>query len=272
MPKNTFSSVLNAAIEDVLRFGFDSKVRLDQWLTRLAAVIPEALASEATLSKDLKSSLRRVFARAMSKANLTKKHAGVGAFTIAQVKPKLRAELDRRILASADLIKLNRHSAILSTLQRLAGWISSVPPGGSDVQTRADVKKQVRRGIAGLPFQERRVIIDQGLKLNAAINDIIAVDGGAIAAIWRHVKRSDAAYDARPEHVARDGDVFLLRGSWADLKGLVKGAYTDSIEQPAELVYCSCWYEFIYSLDEVPTEMLTAKGKQAYLEARRLTA
>lgn len=270
MSSQPFYTTLSDAIDDILQFGFDSKTRLDKWLERLAIVIPTALVPEATLDKNLQLSLQRVYARATSEARLAKLHPGIGAFTLQQVKPKLRAEFNRRIAASADLIKLNRRASIGRTLQRFAGWMSSVPAGGSDVQSRAETKKQIKRGIAGLPFEERRVIIDQGHKLNAALNDIIAVDGGAIAGKWRHVHRNDASYKARKAHVKRDGDVFLVRSSWADKARLVKGPYTDSIEQPAELPFCSCWYEFIYSLDEIPPEMLTAKGKQSHLETRRI--
>ncbi|SUH14969.1 Uncharacterised protein [Salmonella enterica subsp. enterica] len=38
-----------------------------------------------------------------------KRHPGVSRFTLNYLEPKLRAELDRRIMASADLIKLTVH-------------------------------------------------------------------------------------------------------------------------------------------------------------------
>ena len=100
---------------------------------------------------------------------------------------------------------------------------------------------------------------------------MIAVDGGAIAGRWHHVKRGPPSYDARPEHVARDGKVYLLRGSWALQRGFVKPGsvgFSDQITQPGEEIFCSCWYEFIYALRDLPRDMLTAKGKEALLEAR----
>jgi hypothetical protein len=213
--------------------------------------------------------LTRVYGRELK--NITKNLDIVGQFTLEQIKPHLRDELDRRILASANLIKLNRTASIERTLQRFAGWATSVPKGGSDIQNRTDIKKAVRRGIAGLPFEERRVIIDQGHKLASAISEIVAKDGGAIAGAWQHIKRGPPSYDSRPKHVARDGKIFLLRNSWARAQGLVKpdkNGYTDDIEQPGELVFCSCKYRWIYALRDLPTEMLTVKGREALLAAR----
>jgi hypothetical protein len=266
-----FYGILNAAIDDLLEYGFDSQERLDRWLKRLAATAEISLLSEEKLSAALQTLLQRTFKRATSDREILEVHPGVSAFTLRQVRPKLRQLLDQKIHASAGLIRLNREASIARTLQRFAGWASSVPAGGTEVGKRREVKKQIRRGIASLPFEERRVIIDQGHKLTAAINEVIAVDGGAIAGRWHHVKRGPPSYDARPEHVARDGKVYLLRGSWALQRGFVKPGsvgFSDQITQPGEEIFCSCWYEFIYALRDLPRDMLTAKGKEALLEAR----
>jgi len=50
-----------------------------------------------------------------------KRHPGVARFTLNYVEPKLRAELDGRIMASADLIKLNRTQAVNRNIQRFSG-------------------------------------------------------------------------------------------------------------------------------------------------------
>ena len=65
--------------------------------------------------------------------------------------------------------------------------------------------------------------------------------------------------------------MFLIRDSWAQKAGLVKPSkdgYTDDIEAPGELVYCSCHYVFLYNLRQLPPEMLTAKGKEALERAK----
>jgi len=238
---NTFTETLNAAISDMLAHGFDSDERLKRWLAALEISAKASLMPEARLQASVAAMLQRVYGRELK--GLTQNHQLLGQFTLAQIRPKLRDELDRRIIASAGLIRLNREASIRRTLQRFAGWASSVPKGGSDIESRRQVKKVVRRGIAALPFEERRVVIDQGHKLAAAISEIVAKDGGAIAAVWEHVKRGPPSYQSREQHVARDGHVFLVRNSWAHKEGLVKlggHQFTDEIEAPGELVFCSC--------------------------------
>jgi hypothetical protein len=269
----TFQETLTAAISDVTEHGYDSEERLQSWLFKLAEAAKRSLVPESRLQASVANMLRRVYGREMR--GLERRYSTLSQFTLAQIKPRLRDELDRRILASAGLIKLNRQRAIADTLQRFAGWTTSIPKGGSDVVDRREIKETVRRGISGLAFRERRVVIDQGHKLAAAINDIVAADGGAIAAIWHHVPERRPAYDARPEHVARNKKVYLIRDAWAKRDGLVKpgaAGYTDGITQPGEEVFCRCSYEYLFALRDLPSDMVTAKGKQALFGARRLTA
>jgi len=266
----TFYEVLNLAIEDLLEHGFDSRARLDRWIKELDYSARAVLAPEKKIQASVRSMLERTFRGSTSRGRLMQLHQGISEFTLAQVKPKLRAELDRRIVASAGLIRLNRDASISRTLQRFAGWATSIPLGGSDVSSRKEAKKSIRRDIASLPFEERRVVTDQGHKLTAAINEIVSVDGGAIAAKWRHVKEHLPAYDARPEHVKRDGKIYLLRDSWARERGLVKAlsvGFTDEVTQPAQEIGCRCHWEFLYTLRDLPDAMLTAKGKEELLAA-----
>lgn len=269
-----FNAVLAAAVNDLMEHGFDSEARVREWQRKLRAAAAAALIPEHVLVRKVNDALVRTYERWVVRPGaLMKRHHGISQFTLQNIKPKLRAELDRRILASANLIKLNREASIERTLQRFAGWATSIPIGGTDIQKRKDVKDDVRRGISGLPFEERRVIVDQGHKLVSAVNHIVAKDGGAIAGIWRHVHLGPPAYQARPEHVARDGDFFLLRDSWAVEQGLVKTrgvTFTVDIEQPGEFVFCSCHYEYVYSLNDLPRELLTAKGLEEMDRARRI--
>ncbi|EJT9718020.1 hypothetical protein NM794_005086, partial [Escherichia coli] len=75
--------------------------------------------------------LRKTYDLQVSKAGALERHKGLSRFTLNYMEPKLRSELDRRILASADLIKLNRKKAIDTTLSRFSGWASSIPSADS---------------------------------------------------------------------------------------------------------------------------------------------
>jgi hypothetical protein len=67
----------------------------------------------------------------VGRAGALKRHQGISRFTLNYLEPKLRTELDRRILASVDLIQLNRRKAIDTTLSRFSGWASSIPSADS---------------------------------------------------------------------------------------------------------------------------------------------
>lgn len=272
--KTRFYEVLTAAIADLLEHGFDSQYRVNDWIRRLEAAARAALVPPEVIERALKDTLMRVYQRTVDGGKLAKMHADLSAFTLAKIKPKLRDELDRRILASASLIKLNREASIQRTLQRFAGWATSIPIGGTEAEKRSEAAKQVRRGISGLPFEERRVVIDQGHKLVSAINDIVARDGGAIAAVW-HSHWREAGYDYREEHKQRDRHLYVVRNNWALEGGLMKLAgakYSDEISEPGYEVYCRCYYQFVYNLRDLPVIMLTNRGKAALAQAREQLA
>ena len=201
---------------------------------------------------------------------ILKMHEGVGKFTLQKLAPALRSELDRAVRTNANLIKLNKAQAVEKTMQRFAGWATSVPAGGTRVEDRAKTKTDIRKALAQLPFAERRVAIDQGHKFVASLNRIVAEGGGAIAAKWRSHKHQ-LNYNGRPEHNARDGHIFLIRNSWEQEKGLVKAGpdgYTDEIEEPGQLVFCRCAYVFMYSIGQLPDAMLTDKGREELAKTR----
>jgi len=125
-----------------------------------------------------------------------------------------------------------------------------------------------------LPYSERFVLIDQGHKLVASINDIIAADGGAIAGQWSSRWRQPG-YNYREEHKERDGQFFLIRDSWAHRAGLVKkgkAGYVDESTAPGQEPACRCSYKYVYNIRDLPDDMLTAKGKAWLANARIVSA
>jgi hypothetical protein len=266
----TFQEVLAAAVADIIEHGFDSAERIERWTRELRAAAERSLISPISLEQQLRDALAATYRRMVDQGGLFKYSPGVERFTLEKVKPALRSELDRRIAASANLIKLNRTEAIEKTLRRFQGWSTSIPPGGVSAETRKDVKANVRKSLAQLPFAERRVIIDQSHKLTAALSEILASDGGAIACEWRSNYRQPG-YDARPDHIERDGKFYLVRDSWAHRAGLVKknrDGYYDEHEAVGQLPFCRCYAIWKYALSALPDDMLTAKGKAALASAQ----
>lgn len=260
---DSFPTIVQRAIADISEHGFDTESRIEFWLGELRKSAQAYLMSEAEMTERLRDALGAIYARLIDKGQYARYHQGVGQFTVNKMRPYLRAELDRRIMASAELIKLNRRETIDATLRRFQGWTTSIPAGGSRAEDKREAAANIKKSLRSMPFIDRRVIIDQGMKLTSSINKIIAEDGGAIAGMWRsHFKELN--YNYRKSHKERDHRVYLVRGNWAEKEGLVKpgpDGYTDQITEPAQEIYCRCWYVWIYSPRRLPENMLTEKGK-----------
>lgn len=269
----TFYEVITAAVNDIAAHGFDSPDRIAFWIDRIRSAATRSMVSPEVLERHLNETMRAVYRSKIERGGILKQHPGVSRFTLDRVAPHLRAELDRRIMASANLIKLNRTKTIEETIQRFSGWATSIPVGGSDAVDRVDTKDEIRKSLASLPYRERLVANDQGHKLVANLNNILAVDAGALAARW-HSHVGEAGYDARITHAARNDRVYLIRESWAQQRGFVKpgpAGYTDDITAPGEEVNCRCFYRYLYALRRLPADMLTSKGVEE-LDRVRLAA
>lgn len=274
MPVQSYWQVLTAAIDDSLAHGFDSVERVVYWQGQLEKAARTNLRPVDQVISDLKRALGSKYATLVDRAQMLKLHPGVGRFTFERIKPSLRAELDRRLMAATDLIKLNREEMLIRQGRRWTGWATSLPKGGVAEIDRRKLKAEIRKPLASLPFEERRVFVDQGHKLVAAVHSTLAIDGGAIAARWRAVHAP--GYDHRPEHLAMDGHIMLIRGSWAHKAGLVKPAgdpgYTDEWVQPGEEPFCRCSYVYLYALRDLPADMITAEGARRLAKAREMAA
>ncbi len=259
----TFQETLTAAVRDLSEYGFDSEHRVLDWMRRIRDAADSATVPMIVAERQIRDAMMVAYQRQVERGGILIRHNDIPKFTLDKVKPKLRAELDRRIRASTELIKLNRAASIEKTIQRFSGWATSIPMGGSDIVEKIPVKSEIRKALTQLPFEERRVAIDQTYKLISNVSDIIATDGGAIAAIWHDHGQNDKSYDARPEHLRRTGKVYAIRNNWAIKAGLMKAGpngYTDQITAPGEEVYCRCFYVYLYAIRRLPDDMLTAEG------------
>ena len=275
MKRASLVATLREAVADFIKFGYDNQERLDYWTRRLRETIDGALMPERELRAKLTRELSDVFDRTTKRERLFRKHKGLSEFTLQNLKPSLRKELDKRILASADLIRLNRQASIQRTLQRFSGWATSISTGGSNVATFKRLDPKLKRAFASLPFEERRVIIDQGHKLVSSVNQIVAEDGGAIAGVWNS-HYHQAGYNYRQDHKEFDQAShkrpLVVRNNWAIRDGLMKdkGPFTDQIVQTGEEPFCRCFYTYLYSLRDIPTDMLTKAGLEKLLAANQI--
>jgi hypothetical protein len=272
--KQTYAEVLSDAIEDFAEHGYDSAERVLYWSRKIKDAAEATMSSPSQMEEMLREALAATYRRMVEKGEIAKWHQGVGRFTIERLRPQLRAELDRRILASADLIRLNKQEAVAKTLHRFSGWATSIPKGGSDAIKKGAEKADLKKAMRSLPFVERRVLIDQGHKLVASINEIVARDGAALAGTWRSNFRQ-YGYDYRETHKERDGHTYLLRDTWALKAGFIKpgpDGYYDEITSAAQEPYCRCRIVWLYNLRDLPPNMLTKKGADELARVRATMA
>lgn len=265
----TFRQLLAQAIADIAETGYISREAIDAWIIRLRNAAEREFGPEEYIHRDMARALGAIFDR-LDRGKIADFVPGVSRYKLAMIKPQLHAELDRRIMAATDLIKLRRGEAVDRTLARLLGWSTSIPPGGDETIDKHETRTHIGESIARFKFERRRVDIDQSQKLIANISDIVAKDAGAIAGIWHSHGEHDTSYDARKDHLARANKIYVVRDSWARHEGLVtKGAgYTDEITAPAQEPFCRCWYEWILSPRQLPDTLLTTRGQQWIANSR----
>ena len=107
-PSNTFYRVLTEVIAEMADTGFDSAERLAYWIKRIREAAAQSLTPPYVLERALNETLHGIYRAKIERAGILKHHPGVARFTLERVRPALRAELDRRMMASRELIRLNR--------------------------------------------------------------------------------------------------------------------------------------------------------------------
>src|SRR6185312_14119454 len=117
----TYHEVLTAAINDLLERGYVDAAQIARWQAALREAAEASLKGVDALDAELTRQLRGLYERLVDRDGILRYHGGVDRFTFNQLKPQLRQELDKRLLAARDLIKLNREEMMARQLRRFAG-------------------------------------------------------------------------------------------------------------------------------------------------------
>nr|WP_245168494.1 hypothetical protein [Enterobacter roggenkampii] len=252
-----------------MRNGYTSREELERW----QGIIRQAAESEThdDYISRVSDKLRSTYEMQVNRAKALDRHPGLSRFTLNYMEPKLRSESDRRILASADLIKLNRTGAINKTVQRFSGWATSIPVqdyvgGGLSPSSKSGVNyncDHIQKSALQIDFEARRVMIDQNHKLIANIDNIIAASNNAIAAEW-HSHWRQAGYDYREDHkksAIRWSISFAVTGRKNGYVKVGPSGYLDEITQPGEEVL-PVLRNLSVQPPGIPEHMLTQKGQK----------
>ena len=274
-PRREFIDLLDEAVSAMCETGFDPDLAL-HFSAKLRGAARRVFKPTSALAEQGRRVLASIYERSVPKRGKPPKaHQGISIIAMQRMQPQLSALRDRRASEMVRLIEKNRAQTLDEIANAFNGWASSVPPQGMRVSLASEAKADIKKVLRSLDWKERRVIIDQGHKLRSNIDDLIALEGGAIAQMWHSHWRSPN-YRYRPDHKARDQRIYLIRDCWALKQGLIKPdprlergeQYTDQITRPGEEVFCRCWCTSLYSLRDLPEDMLTAKGREYLAKAR----
>lgn len=259
--KQQFEAAIRYQAAELIRIGQVSPSRMadvDANLRRLGDEYVKALAADDIEQvKSMLSQQLRAFVGGGSKKELP----SVPAWRVSRLNPIFRAELDRRLAASASLIKINRQKMIADTIQRFTGWATSASNIGALISPPREV---LTTNKAASDFTVRRVRIDQQQKLRANVAELAAKEMRAIAFEWKGL----ADHREREAHRARNGKIYLIRDSWAAKKGLVKvsgvDGWNDEFDDgmPGIPVFCRCHAKYIFDLEDLPSAAVTEKGRE----------
>ena len=254
----SFNRLLREAVGHFTRYGFTSPADVNDWLARLNAAAETSL-DTAKAHRRVEKALSSSFANALGRGRLIRRKGKVSKLSIEQLEPKLRDELERRMYAARELIEGDRRVALEQIHKRFLG-----------IATAGQNPKAVKEGVRAMGKAERdhkaaaRVFaVDQSGKLMRMMDEVIAADSDSIGGFW------DATWDIerkhRIEHAIRHDQWYPRRGSWADNDGFLKRAlgYMDEHDMPGVLINCRCEYRYVYDLEDVPPQFLTAKGRAA---------
>jgi hypothetical protein len=255
---SAFWKLLREAAGHFSRFGYTGQADIQNWRVRLLSAVERQLDPEASRHRIVRA-LAGGFWKALGAGRIARKHGKVHKFSIQQLEPRFREELDRRMFAAAELLDGDRKLALERIQQRFVGMATAGANPGEAASAARDIGKAARDARA----HERMVAVDQTKKLVVTLDEIIAENEGSIGGFW------DATWDIerkhRPEHAARHDKFYLRRGSWADVEGLVRkpDGYMDEWDMPGVLINCRCEYRYVYDIGDLPEELLTAKGRKA---------
>ncbi|HDI6025872.1 TPA: hypothetical protein PN974_005034, partial [Escherichia coli] len=169
----TLYEVLTDAVNYYVNHGWDSEKSLLEWCRKLRVAAQRETPDDTVARKHLTA----IYSRLVIDGGALRDQPpdGPKKITVEKLKPEFRKELDRRIFASANLIKLNREQAIEKTIQRFQGWVTSIPPDGVSEIDRREVKSGFQKSVKDMDFISRRVAIDQGHKLASNVKYLLAV-------------------------------------------------------------------------------------------------
>lgn len=213
----------------------------------------------------------------------TKNNKGLRGWRLEKVKKALREALKTRIRYSLNLIKTQNESTMAKLRNRFLDWVEVESGSGKKESIQKTMK--VAETLKKKDKHMKMILRDQSRKMIGNFDNIVALEYGAIGFFWK--TRRDNRVVGNPagkypgvgtskhqDHYDRENKFYFYHNTWVIKNRYVatkaKNFYWADFEDglPGQPINCRCFAYNIYSLDDIPRELLSKKGL-AYLEKQR---
>ncbi|GAN78618.1 hypothetical protein [Acidocella aminolytica] len=146
--------------------------------------------------------------------------------------------------------------------QLIDQFLAEVPRTAKE---RAPYIARIKREIRYFSKWNQLFYTHKAMSFPSEVEYIFIMSGEPLAAVWEYSSLDEECeFPPDMDHKQRDGRVYAVRRNWAEAKSLMvvgSDGYIDEIDRPHQETGCMCHLHWLYSISDLPEEMLTAKGK-----------
>jgi len=295
MNDKALAATINAAIDEMLKLG-PAASTLGLWRDTLEQILDQAAPPAPEGAAAVKHYCQRYFNQVVQARGLTVRSiahsdgaaarrspehstAIIGPSTFERLEPKIRSTFAACVKEAQEQAEPFRRSELQKALAAFEQWAKSIPLGGTKDRAYREAARDVRQALKAFPQWDKAYCGHKAYNFPTAVSRLFSEgSGGAspqgtqyagpIAAIWRW-----GAWTHETEHERFNGRAFVVRGNWAITKGFINQSvamYTDQMPHPGD-DNCRCHYQYLYSLRDLPPELLSREGKEALAKAKAVT-
>ena len=261
-------ALLKQAVTDIFRHGTGN---LKTWQSRIVSFMSSIELTPTQAREHAEKVLFSEFEQRFKEKSVIRRQKGIELYTFEQLKPKLQNQLSDRVRGFTELIVVGGETNIQRQKQRLSGWgVNLIQPNGAvlkkDVEAVVDAIQPTERERYHIRFQDN----DQTHKLIAALDKLIADDGGALAVTWNQhwtLNPRNKGTSPKTNHKQFDGKTFILKDCWAVKDELIKAGELKYYENLGDVIgenyNCTCSGTYLYSINElyqIRPDCFTEKG------------
>lgn len=226
--------------------------------------------------KQVNAQIPREMRKAMlwyTSTGFEKNNKGLKGWRVYKLKNRLRKALRERITSSLMLIKTQNETRMQTLRSRFLNWLTTPKENRKPIKSVMKVSKLA----ADKDRHFKMILADQTRKMINNFDNIVAEEYNAIGFYWK-TRRDDRVVGkpggknpkpspAHGDHYVRQDKFYFFHKNWAIEKGYINTKHKDFAwadfddGMPGQPINCRCYAYNIYELEDIPSNLLTEKGK-----------